>query len=129
MALLGRDGGIRSANAALCRLTGHSREALDAAQIQRIMGPDERSGLDATLLQLGAAEHTSVRSERSLLCADGRVRRVSLTISAVDNREEQPVELVAHLLDLGRSPETPEELARLTDPGPLTGPRPRAVSG
>ena len=59
--------------------------------------------------------------EVGLVRADGRVLRVSLGISPVQDRERQPVELVAQLQDLGEKDQTREELRRLTDNDPLTG--------
>ena len=121
MALLRRGGGIRRANAALCRLSGYSREQLEATTLRRLVSPDERAGLDAAMGHVSAGERPTLQSEHGLVRADGRVIPVQLSVSAVQDREEQPVELVVHLHDLSHRADAPEEPARLTDHDPLTG--------
>ena len=121
MALLDRAGGIRDANPALCRLSGYSREQLGALGMSRLVGAEERGELETALLQLAAGERAGVSAEQGLVRADGRVVRVSLSVSPVHNREQHPIELVAQVQDLSEKVQSREELRRLTDHDPLTG--------
>ena len=121
MALLDRAGGIRDANAALCRLSGYSREQLASAGMSRLVDREERSDIETALVQLVSGERASLNTELGLVRADGRVVRVNLGISPVHDRDRHPVELVAQIQDLSEKMQTREALRRLTDHDPLTG--------
>jgi PAS domain S-box-containing protein len=106
-ALLTEDGRLESANPALCRLTGYSRERLEGTALVSIVGRDDAGPWSTGLRRLASGEVASLRLEQHLVHASGRTVRVELTVTTVGT----PRTLVAHFQDLGERSRARDQFA------------------
>jgi len=100
MAIVGRDGGWRKANAALCNLLGYSEEELLRTNFQSLTHPDD---LEADLSQLRLLTRGAIPSytlEKRYIRANGAVMWGKLSVGMVRNAEGRPDHFVVQVIDV-----------------------------
>jgi PAS domain S-box-containing protein len=106
-ALLTEDGRLESANPALCRLTGYSRERLEGTALVTIVGRDDAGQWSTGLRRLASGEVASLRLEQHLVHASGRTVPVELTVTTIGT----PRTLLAHFQDLSERSRARDQFA------------------
>lgn len=94
-ALLARDGRVESANPALCRLTGYSREQLEGTALVTIVQREDAGSCGTGLRRVASGELATLRLDQQLVHASGRTVSVELSVTPLATGG-----LVAHFQDL-----------------------------
>jgi diguanylate cyclase (GGDEF)-like protein/PAS domain S-box-containing protein len=121
IALAGLDGRILKVNRALCDLTGHSREQLEATTFASITHPED-GAIDAIELhRLIAGEAKRYRAERRFLHAQGHPVPVDLSVAVVTDADGVPRNMLAQVHDMTERKRFEGQLQYLADHDALTG--------
>jgi diguanylate cyclase (GGDEF)-like protein/PAS domain S-box-containing protein len=121
MALVDMDGRWLQVNDALCRITGHSREALLATTLPAITHPED-VGRDAGSMQdLVLGNIPSFHVEKRCRHAWGHYLWVLLTVSLVRDDRGRPLYFVKQVQDISERKELAARLEYLIDHDFLTG--------
>ncbi len=121
MALIAMDGRWLQVNDALCRITGHTGEALKATTLRAMTHPDDLD-LDAEQLQrLLAGQIPSYQVEKRYRHALGHHVWVLVTTSIVRDEDRVPLYVVTQVQDVSERKELARRLEYFVDHDFLTG--------
>jgi diguanylate cyclase (GGDEF)-like protein/PAS domain S-box-containing protein len=121
MALIAMDGRWLQVNDALCRITGHTEEALKATTLRTMTHPDDVD-LDAQSLQrLLAGQIPSYQVEKRYRHAWGHHVWVLVTVSIVHDEDRDPLYVVTQVQDISERKELARRLEYFVDHDFLTG--------
>ena len=121
MALIAMDGHWLQVNDALCRITGHTAEALKATTLRAITHPDDLD-LDAEhLRELLAGQIPSYQVEKRYRHAWGHFVWVLVTVSMVRDEDRVPLYVVTQVQDVSERKELARRLEYFVDHDFLTG--------
>jgi len=121
MALVDMDGRFLRVNEALCRITGYSREQLEARSLRGLSHPADADLDAAEILRLVSGDLPSYQVERRYLHAEGHELWGLLTVSLVRDDRHQPLYLISQLQDISERKGLERRLAHLVDHDFLTG--------
>src|SRR5204863_9170907 len=105
MALVDMDGRSLRVNDALCRITGYSRDALEARSLRELSHPADVDLDTAEMVRLVDGELRSYQIERRYLHAEGRALWALLTVSLDRDDLNQPLYLISQLQDISERKE------------------------
>ena len=108
-------------NAALCRLTGRTRQQLLATTLDALIHPDDREAEHRQRERLRAGEIASSVLEVRYVRADGRAVWVLETIARARTDGAGACELILHAIDVTESHRHVRELEGLAEHDALTG--------
>ena len=100
MALITLDGRFMQVNAALCEITGHTREHLEQTSVAAITDPGEVAAQDEVLSGLVRNDHDQGSLEVRLLRADTRAVWTQLHITLLRGAAAQPLYFIAQIEDI-----------------------------
>jgi diguanylate cyclase (GGDEF)-like protein/PAS domain S-box-containing protein len=121
MALIAMDDRWLQVNDALCRITGHTEEALKATTLRAMTHPDD-TALDADLLQqLTSGQIPSYQVEKRYRHAWGHHVWVMVTVSIVRDEQEAPLYVLTQVQDISERRELERRLEYFVDHDFLTG--------
>jgi diguanylate cyclase (GGDEF)-like protein/PAS domain S-box-containing protein len=118
-AAIDADGAIASANRALARLVGCTRERLCAMAPEQLVREQDRAALAAAVADVCAGRHDAVELEAALVDTGGGETTVSIHV--VPLAGERGTEALLHVLDVSERKRFETELRHLADHDPLTG--------
>jgi diguanylate cyclase (GGDEF)-like protein/PAS domain S-box-containing protein len=121
MALIARDDRWLQVNDALCRITGHTENALKATTLREITHPDDLDIDAQDLERLLSGEISSYQVEKRYRHAWGHHVWVLVTTSVVRDEEQDPLYLVAQVQDISERRELARRLEYFVDHDFLTG--------
>jgi len=125
MALVGIDhdsaGCLMRVNRALCELTGHPAEALEAINVQALLHPDDVAcDLEAVArLKAGALNHFHL--EQRLLHAERPAVWIAVDAALVRDQYGRPLYCIRQMQDIEERKRYESELGYLVEHDPLTG--------
>jgi len=121
MALIAKDDRWLQVNDALCRITGHTENALKATTLRAITHPDDIE-LDANdLEQLLSGQISNYQVEKRYRHAWGHHVWVLVTVSIVRDEDRGPLYLVTQVQDISERKELARRLEYFVDHDFLTG--------
>jgi len=121
MALVAMDDRWLQVNDALCRITGHTEEALKGTTLRAMTHPDDID-LDAqTLVQLKSGQIPSYQVEKRYRHAWGHHVWVLVTVSIVRDEQGAPLYVVTQVQDISERRELERRLEYFVDHDFLTG--------
>lgn len=121
MALIATDGRWLQVNDALCRITGHTAEALKATTLRAMTHPDDVDLDTESLRQLLAGKIPSYQVERRYLHAWGHYVWVLVTLSIVRDEDRLPLYMVTQVQDISERKDLARRLEYFVDHDFLTG--------
>jgi diguanylate cyclase (GGDEF)-like protein/PAS domain S-box-containing protein len=121
MALARLDGRLLQVNRALCEITGHSREQLEAATFASITHPDDAGRDQKELQRLIDGETSQYRAERRYLHASGDPVPVDLSVAVVRDAAGAAHHFLAQVHDITERKRFEGQLQYLADHDALTG--------
>ena len=121
MALISMDGRWLQVNDALCRITGHTEEALRATTLRAMTHPDEVEIDGESLQQLLAGEIANYQVEKRYRHAWGHHVWVLVTTSIVRDEDRAPLYVVTQVQDISERKELARRLEYFVDHDFLTG--------
>jgi diguanylate cyclase (GGDEF)-like protein/PAS domain S-box-containing protein len=121
MALVDMDGRWLQVNDALCRITGHTREALMATTLPAITHPEDVDRDAGSMQDLVLGTIPSFQVEKRYRHAWGHYLWVLLTVSLVRDDRGRPLHLVKQVQDISERKELAARLEYLIDHDFLTG--------
>ena len=107
-------------NNALCEITGYTREELLSLNIATITHPEELDERTRLLTELVGGEMDSYIRDGRLLRANGDAVWVSHHVRLLRDADGNPVQLIAHLVDITERRMLERELRHMADHDPLT---------
>ena len=121
MALVDMDGRWLQVNDALCRITGHAREALKSTTLQAITHPEDLDRDADSMRDLLDGKIPSAQIEKRYRHAWGHYLWVLLTLSLVRDDRGQPLYVVSQVQDISDRKRLAARLEYLLDHDFLTG--------
>lgn len=121
MALVGLDGRCLQANDALCRITGYTRDQLQATTFRALTHPDDVDRDADSVRSLLEGQVPSYQTERRYRHAWGHYLWVLLTESLVRDVQGRPLYAVSQVQDISERKELAVRLEYLIDHDFLTG--------
>jgi len=121
MALVDIDGRWLQVNDALCRITGHPREALKSTTLQAITHPDDLDRDAESMRELLDGKIPSAQIEKRYRHAWGHYLWVLLTRSLVRDDRGEPLYVVSQVQDISERKQLAARLEYLLDHDFLTG--------
>jgi len=121
IAVTGLDGRLIQVNRALCEITGHSREQLEATTLASITHPDDLERDVHEMGRLIANESTRYRAERRYLHAAGHPVSVDLSAAVIRNADGQAIHFLVQVHDMTERKRFEGQLQYLADHDALTG--------
>jgi diguanylate cyclase (GGDEF)-like protein/PAS domain S-box-containing protein len=121
MALVDMDGRWLQVNDALCRITGHTRDALKATTLQAITHPEDVDRDADSMRELLGGQVPSFQIEKRFRHAWGHYHWVLVTVSLVRDARGQPLYVVKQVQDIAERKELAARLEYLIDHDFLTG--------
>jgi diguanylate cyclase (GGDEF)-like protein/PAS domain S-box-containing protein len=121
MALVAMDGRWLQVNDALCRITGHTEEALKATTLRAMTHPDDVDLDEQSLRQLLAGQIPSYQVEKRYRHAWGHHVWVLMTVSIVRDQDRGPLYVVTQVQDISERKELARRLEYFVDHDFLTG--------
>ncbi len=121
MALAALDGRLVQVNRAMCEITGHSREQLEATTFASFTHPDDAQDDVSEMRRLVAGESSRYRAERRYLHSDGHPVPVDLSVAVIRDGEGTPEHLLAQVHDITERKRFEGQLQYLVDHDALTG--------
>lgn len=121
MALIAMDGRWLQVNEALCRITGHTADALKATTLRAITHPDDVSLDEDRLAQLLAGELSNSQVEMRYRHVWGHDVWVLVTKSLVRDEDRAPLYMVTQVQDISERKEMAQQLEYVVDHDFLTG--------
>jgi diguanylate cyclase (GGDEF)-like protein/PAS domain S-box-containing protein len=114
-------GGVDQVNQALCEITGHTREHLEANSLRDVMHPDDGLIALAAVDRLMRGEEERPQIEIRYLHADGHTIWVSVSLSLLHAESDNRAHGIAQVQDVTDRKLASEELAYQALHDPLTG--------
>ena len=121
MALIAKDDRWLQVNDALCRITGHTEQALKATTLRAITHPDDIDLDTDDLEQLLSGEISNYQVEKRYRHAWGHHVWVLVTASIVRDEERWPLYVVTQVQDISERKELARRLEYFVDHDFLTG--------
>jgi diguanylate cyclase (GGDEF)-like protein/PAS domain S-box-containing protein len=121
MGLIAMDGRWLQVNDALCRITGHTAEALRATTLRAITHPDDASLDEASLAQLLTGEVPNSQYEMRYRHVSGHDVWVLVTKSLVRDEDRAPLYVVTQVQDITERKQMAQHLEYVVDHDFLTG--------
>ncbi len=100
MALISPQGAWLRANPALCDLLGYDAEELVGHQWQEMRSSEDRTPADPLATQLLCPPSGSTHGETRFLRKDGRVLWTLMSVSLVQDAQENPLYHICHIVDI-----------------------------
>lgn len=110
-ALVSLAGAFLEANAALCEITGYSRDQLLAKSFQEITHPDDVDADVEQAISLASGEINSYSMDKRYIRSDGRTIWVQLHASMIREEEGEPVHFIAQVIDIDKQRKAEEAAA------------------
>ena len=107
-------------NHSLCEITGYTREELLAINIATITHPEELDERTRLLAELVGGEMDSYIRDGRLLRANGDAVWVSHHVRLLRDADDNPVQIITHLVDITERRMLERELRHMADHDPLT---------
>jgi diguanylate cyclase (GGDEF)-like protein/PAS domain S-box-containing protein len=114
-------GGVSQVNEAMCQITGHTREHLEADSMRDVVHPDDAPIVEAAVDRLFKSEDEHPQFEIRYVHADGHDVWVSVSLSVLRLDDEQSGTGIAQVQDITERKLASEELAYQALHDPLTG--------
>ena len=121
MALIDMGGRCLRVNDALCRITGQSREALEATTLRSLAHPEDLDGDERSFHDLLRGDIPSYQVEKRFRHALGNYVWVLLTVALIRDPRGEPLYLVSQVQDISERKELATRLEHLADHDSLTG--------
>ncbi len=121
MALVGLDGRFQRVNAALCAMTGRSREWLESSAFADIAHPDDRGASLAGLQGLREGRIALYEAEKRCVHASGHDVWITVSATAVHDDSGAATHLLAQMVDVTEQRRHAARLQHMADHDPLTG--------
>jgi diguanylate cyclase (GGDEF)-like protein/PAS domain S-box-containing protein len=121
MALAASDGRLLEVNRAMCEITGHSHEQLEATTLGSITHPDDAAADREELAGLLSGEILRYRAERRFLHSAGHTIPVDLSVAVVHDGDGRPQHFLAQIHDITERKRFEGQLQYLADHDALTG--------
>jgi diguanylate cyclase (GGDEF)-like protein/PAS domain S-box-containing protein len=121
MAMVGLDGTLVRANAALAAMVGRPIAELEGMSLSELEDPDCEACVAASASAVASGEIDSCCAEGRWVTAEGRRIWVSARLAAVRDRQGRPSHLLAHLHETTEAKRQESELRHLAEHDPLTG--------
>lgn len=113
IALVSLEGQFMRVNHALCRMLGHSEEALHELTFQRVTHPEDLEADLELLQQLVDGELPGYHLRKRYLHADGHTIWADLSVSLVRTAEGRPLHFVSHITDRSEEVAAAEQIAQI----------------
>jgi diguanylate cyclase (GGDEF)-like protein/PAS domain S-box-containing protein len=114
-------GGVNQVNEAMCQITGHTREHLEADSMRDVVHPDDAPIVQAAVDRLFKGENEHPQFEIRYIHADGHDVWVSISLSVLRLDDEYSGTGIAQVQDITERKLASEELAYQALHDPLTG--------
>jgi diguanylate cyclase (GGDEF)-like protein/PAS domain S-box-containing protein len=114
-------GGVDQVNEAMCEITGHTREHLEANSLRDVVHPEDVATTLAAVERLASGQAERPRFEIRYLHADGHTVWVSVSLSLLRAESGERGHGIAQVQDITASKLASEELAYQALHDPLTG--------
>jgi len=121
MAIVSLDGWILRVNRALCAITGHQHDGLQARTMHSLLHPDDRVHEVQETERMLAGQIATVRGERRYRHEDGRFVWVSVSTTLVRDGGGRPLHLLTQAQDVTERRRYEAELRHMADHDALTG--------
>lgn len=110
MAQASSEGRFCWVNSKLCEMVGYRPEELSRMTLYDLTHPQDRYAIREHVRRLLSGETSTEQLERRLLCKDGLIARVKLTVSPIRNSPRTPKHFIAVVEDVGGVRRTEEAL-------------------
>ena len=114
-------GGVEQVNQAMCEITGHAREHLEANSLRDVVHPEDVATTLAAVERLASGQEERPQFEVRYLHADGHTVWVSVSLSLLRAESGERGHGIAQVQDITASKLASEELAYQALHDPLTG--------
>ena len=121
MAIVGLDGRWRMVNAALCAITGYTRDELLARTFTDITHPEDRALSPAQLRDLLDGRRDTYQVEKRYVHKLGHLVWVQANVSLVRDADGRPRHLISQIVDVSERRRLQEEVEHLALHDQLTG--------
>jgi len=115
-----KTGGVDQVNQAMCEITGHTREHLEATSLRDVVHPDDGPITRAALDRLARGEEERPQFEIRYIHADGHTVSVSVSLSLLRVESGERGFAIAQVQDVTEANLASEELAYQALHDPLT---------
>jgi diguanylate cyclase (GGDEF)-like protein/PAS domain S-box-containing protein len=119
--IIGMDGRLVRANAAVADILGYTVAELTEVTLSELVHPDSAGALSAGMRSLLDGRKDRIRQQQRLLRKDGDIARVTLTVSLLRGDDDRSGQLVAVIEDATELMLLQNELHRQSLHDPLTG--------
>ena len=121
MALVSLEGRLISVNRALCEISGHTREQLEATSPAAIIHAEDLARIMALRAALLSHEIDHYDLEVRCIHAQGHTRDVALHVTLARDINDTPTNFVAQVLDITERKQFEAQLQHMADHDSLTG--------
>lgn len=112
MAIVGIDGKLLDVNAALCQMTGYSREELQQLTFQQITHADDLEGDLALMRKTLRNEISTYTLDKRYITKNKKIILVQLTVSLVKNPDGSPRFFISQVIDMTGKKDLEKEIRR-----------------
>ena len=121
MALVGLDGRLLSVNRALCEISGHPRERLEAMSPAALIHAEDLARIMSLRAATLAGEIDHYDVEARFIHAEGHTRDVALHVTLARDLNGAPTNFVTQVMDITERKQFEAQLQHMADHDSLTG--------